>query len=585
MNKAMRALPRLILGVVLTALPWCGLAAQEIPQWRVQVGDDLSWAAPDFDDSAWQTESWPQLGGAPDLAGIRWYRATLNLDPAFMGQDLAIALPPLFEAYEVYVNGTRVGSHGSWLDRDRAPFPRSHVFRISFTPKLRIAIRRWSGATISSYASLVETGILAHVHPPSIGLTSILTLAEENHTLQTQLDWTPNLMGRLLLLFAGFLSIAVYFSQKSRLDNLWLGLTLLAGSASHFLGSATAFWGEGLRSEWSVLSTGLLSFVYVSEALWLRAICPRFRPFLAWAALFHGIYAVSRLISFYFQFPLLESSSTISSLTRMLIVCVAAAGLIMQRRSWPSILLTTAAFVSASAQYWRISGTASSGYLRLWGMYIDNRVSANLLFAGLALVGLYLKHLEAQKKKEILDRDLGAARMVQESLLVAEGSLEWVVDAVYLPASEVGGDFHHTTLARDGSLLVVTGDLGGKGLPASLLVAAVVGALGDLVSRQPAEVLAHLNRSLLGKTRGGFVTCACALFHADGVVYQEKQASGKPFVFVSDGVVEAANAEGELLGFERSRDLSTKSAYKFAEEARTWGQNDDITVVTVRRQA
>jgi phosphoserine phosphatase RsbU/P len=55
--------------------------------------------------------------------------------------------------------------------------------------------------------------------------------------------------------------------------------------------------------------------------------------------------------------------------------------------------------------------------------------------------------------------------------------------------------------------------------------------------------------------------------------------------FVSDGVIEAANANGELFGFERTREISTKPAKEIASVARAWGQNDDITVVTVRRAA
>ena len=41
----------------------------------------------------------------------------------------------------------------------------------------------------------------------------------------------------------------------------------------------------------------------------------------------------------------------------------------------------------------------------------------------------------------------------------------------------------------------------------------------------------------------------------------------------------------ELCGFERTREISTKSAQEIAKAAKAWGQNDDITVVTVRRNA
>jgi hypothetical protein len=61
--------------------------------------------------------------------------------------------------------------------------------------------------------------------------------------------------------------------------------------------------------------------------------------------------------------------------------------------------------------------------------------------------------------------------------------------------------------------------------------------------------------------------------------------AGDRFVLLSDGVVEAANAQGELFGFDRTREISGKSAQEIAEAARAWGQNDDITVVTVRRTA
>jgi len=54
---------------------------------------------------------------------------------------------------------------------------------------------------------------------------------------------------------------------------------------------------------------------------------------------------------------------------------------------------------------------------------------------------------------------------------------------------------------------------------------------------------------------------------------------------VSDGVVEAANNRGELFGFDRTREISRQPANAIAAAAEAWGQNDDITVVKVRRMA
>ena len=61
--------------------------------------------------------------------------------------------------------------------------------------------------------------------------------------------------------------------------------------------------------------------------------------------------------------------------------------------------------------------------------------------------------------------------------------------------------------------------------------------------------------------------------------------SGSRLTFYSDGVVEATNARGELFGFERGREISTKPAAVIAEAAQNFGQQDDITVVAITRHA
>ena len=56
---------------------------------------------------------------------------------------------------------------------------------------------------------------------------------------------------------------------------------------------------------------------------------------------------------------------------------------------------------------------------------------------------------------------------------------------------------------------------------------------------------------------------------------------GDRLVFLSDGVVEATNAEGELFGFERTQQVSNESARYIAQTAQRFGQTDDITVVSL----
>ena len=61
-------------------------------------------------------------------------------------------------------------------------------------------------------------------------------------------------------------------------------------------------------------------------------------------------------------------------------------------------------------------------------------------------------------------------------------------------------------------------------------------------------------------------------------------APGDQLTFVSDGVVEATNPQGELYGFERTQAISNQPANNIAEAAARFGQEDDITVLSVTRE-
>jgi serine phosphatase RsbU (regulator of sigma subunit) len=59
---------------------------------------------------------------------------------------------------------------------------------------------------------------------------------------------------------------------------------------------------------------------------------------------------------------------------------------------------------------------------------------------------------------------------------------------------------------------------------------------------------------------------------------------GDRMLLLSDGVVEARHSSGELFGFDRVHNLSNQSAFYIADAAKEFGQEDDITVLTIRRQ-
>ena len=60
---------------------------------------------------------------------------------------------------------------------------------------------------------------------------------------------------------------------------------------------------------------------------------------------------------------------------------------------------------------------------------------------------------------------------------------------------------------------------------------------------------------------------------------------GDRLTLLSDGVVEAQSANGELFGFERTGEISAQAAQSIAEQAQRFGQTDDITVLTLNRLA
>jgi serine phosphatase RsbU (regulator of sigma subunit) len=77
---------------------------------------------------------------------------------------------------------------------------------------------------------------------------------------------------------------------------------------------------------------------------------------------------------------------------------------------------------------------------------------------------------------------------------------------------------------------------------------------------------------------------------ADDAVYEDlafRLQEGETLTLFTDGIVEARNAEGELYGFERAQTLAheRKSAEQIVEAACVFGQQDDITVVSIRRLA
>jgi serine phosphatase RsbU (regulator of sigma subunit) len=225
--------------------------------------------------------------------------------------------------------------------------------------------------------------------------------------------------------------------------------------------------------------------------------------------------------------------------------------------------------------------------------------------------------VETARERAAYAAELQAASSVQQLLLqgASRPTPGFRVDSVYLPASEVGGDFFFVRPAPDGSILAIIGDVSGKGLTAAMRVAMILGVLRREDSDDPAEILFGLNNALIAQGQLGFSTACCIRIALSGAfayanaghiapylggreldivpalplglvpdqiystLVRGTLKSGERIVLISDGVPEARSQSGELFGFERLPSLSLRSPRQIAEAAQSFGQEDDITVL------
>jgi ketosteroid isomerase-like protein len=262
---------------------------------------------------------------------------------------------------------------------------------------------------------------------------------------------------------------------------------------------------------------------------------------------------------------------------------------------------------------------------------------------GLGTLGSKLRgqSLEQERiERERVEQELKVARSIQHASLPKEvPQLEgWQISPFYKPAREVGGDFYDFHLLSEARLGLVVGDATGKGVPAALVMSTTCGMLQlaarALDSSSPGEVLAQVNETLVARIPSNmFVTCFYAildpnsgrftyanaghdlpyLWHGGdaeelrargmplglmpGMSYEEKEIVLEPrdnVLLYSDGLGEAHDPKGEMVGFPRLRalvaeqgedgslgDLCLEKLYSFVGEG--WEQEDDITLLTLRR--
>jgi serine phosphatase RsbU (regulator of sigma subunit) len=618
--------PLVVLGACVTA--WAATPTQ-VMQWRSGLieldqgwvehdGDNLQWSRPDLDESQWNAVDLDDMG--PAQAGWHWYRQHVNLGPDHTEVRLLVAGGA--GTYELYVNGVR------------APGPRLRSSLMVTRPvEIVFPLSEDSGDFHIALRTHVPAGYAAWHLPQFTNVTIGLPTAidYERQALESQRTYSlaPSICMNVLLYLAGIGSLALYVVQRKR-EYLFLGSYLLLVGISNGLSMLQSAGLAPLSANFLIADPLIYAWV-LAQIEFTYAFAGR-RVANAWR-----IYEVSLLLCLFVV--VLTFGGRFRSDTYVLIEAAVTAPV--------GLLLSILLFV------WNRQGNREAGWLIVPSLapaistalldlgtasiYLDWRpfyflvqavqigpialqlvdIGSFLFLISIAIVMLF-RFTRIGQEQARAAAELAAAREIQRHLVpaVLPDVPNCQIEAAYFPAQEVGGDFYQVLPYSNGSIMIVVGDVSGKGLKAAMTGTLAIGALRSLAAdiSDPGPLLARLNREVIRGQDSGFITCICVKLDPNGkltisnaghlapykngeeltikgglplglapdLIYAEscfELTYGDTLMLLSDGVVEARDTNGELFGFERTHAISTRSAEEIAKAAMEFGQEDDITVV------
>jgi hypothetical protein len=621
--------------------------------WQFHIDDDLAWAAPAFDDSAWEQiqagKPWDDQGYS-GYTGFAWYRRRIEFatsSPA--GINLALFLPNIDSACEVYWNGRLVGGigkvppHPVWYRADTLVVGKSvEGIPLGRAQSGLLAIRVWKAPTIL-FARQREGGLVAM---PQIGSTAAVAALGD----AVKYDWLRgelfSLAVMLLASIAGALALLMFLRTRRNTMLAWLAVAMFWPLEGFLISETSGLipfrWSYGLVGPFIGVFDAALWFVLIA----LLGLNER-RHLVQWT-----IGVVAGLWVFDFFNGALQLIDWSSHPRLFLPFDAATTILAVVAELWGIVLVLFAFGRSLDAARWTLALCALvanlyQGLDDLLGMgnrwthvtltrYLEDpllNVAGFPLYPrtviGVALlVGILFaawRYAAEQRRRQTrMDEEYRNAQQVQAVLIpdAIPAVQGFAIESVYKPAGEVGGDFFQVIDLANGGMLAVIGDVSGKGMPAAMTVSLLVGTVRTLAhfTQSPAAILAAMNQRMLGRQQGGFTTCLVLRADADGTLtvanaghlspyldgaeisvdsglplglspessYLEttfRITTGQRLTLLTDGVLEARSSAGELFGFKRTAAVSGSSADQIAYAAEQFGQDDDITVLTLTRLA
>jgi phosphoserine phosphatase RsbU/P len=613
--------------------------------WQFHIGDDLAWASPAYDDSAWQPiqvgRTW-ETQGHRNYTGFAWYRRHIVINNS-AGIDLGLLLPRVENSCDVYWNGVLIGSYGRvsphpvWYEN---PLYRSFPLRPPYTGVL--AIRVWKAPHIA-FSDAQEGGL---VSIPLVGNSAALAAQKK---LVSYAWLRASLYGLTLMLLTAIvamLALLGWLRDRRQWMLFWLALCMIHPLAiipfadipgsTYIPGLLDFRWSYGLVA----LAVGIGDISLWFLLLYLLGLRENNR-LVRWTFImaiidlvFNGLDGSLQLFDWIHWpnrlFLALDIGFTIPALlieAYALVLIVFAFRKRLDAARWFLAIAALTANLTLAFGNWfslgmrwthnTLANQFSVPLFSIFGSQFSALTLADTFLFAAILYAAWRYSAEQSSRQSRLEQEFRSAQEVQRLLIPANppATPGFSVETVYLPAAEVGGDFFHIQPASDGSLLIIAGDVSGKGLKAAMTVSAIIGALRNEPSRQPATVLRNLNRILHGHITG-FAACTAALISASGEMILGNAGNLAPYLngkelplesglplgiladttcteatrqlnpndrltFVSDGVVEAANPQRELFGFDRTQAISTQPAAAIASAAQTFGQQDDISVISI----
>jgi hypothetical protein len=482
--------------------------------WKFKAGDSPAdpltgkplWAQPDFDDSKWETvDLTPKEGSTDPMGGMSgyvpgwtarghagywgyaWYRIRVILVTR-PGDKLALAGPPdVDDIYQVFDDGTIVGSFGDFSGSQPVTYytqpmifalPQSAGENSGLTTQV-LAFRVW----MQPEALTTEPDAGGFHTAPELGEVRAVTAEFQLRWLELVRAYLPSAIEAHLYALLAVVAFSLILFDRSDRVYLWMGTVFLLQAASYAMTSFDV-WTQRV-SIWtdSLVTYGFLApLIYAGWVMVWWVWFGRQRP--AWlpraTAVLALLYMISNIVGedllyTFVPHPVAAASHLASLVIRLLFFSLFVwiiAQAIRNRGLEGWLVLPAILFLGVGM----FGGELAVLHIRVvWfplGVGINLPHSASLLLVATVALLLLRRLLLSVREQRLMEQDVKQAREVQQMILPeARTTLPGlVIESEYRPAREVGGDFFQIIpRPADGSLLIVAGDVTGKGLKAGML--------------------------------------------------------------------------------------------------------------------